>query len=165
LQDKSPTEANVQKAKFSSVYVLMIFCLFAFGVFFTIMLAANAYQAQNEITTQGQNERILMSYIRTKVRNADTSAAVFVGQYHGLNALGIRENLGGYSFITFIYLYNGWVREIFFEEGYYFELGDSTPIIQVDALRFDRVEHGLIRVMTQEGSKYIFPRSTEGGAF
>lgn len=158
----------MQKNIFGSVFVLMVFCLFAFGVFITIMLSASTYRAQTDITLEGQNERILLSYVRTKVRGADSAGAVFVGEHHGINALGIREELGGRDFVTFIYFYDGWARELFFEYGLAFAPGESIPIIATGSLGFEALPNGLIRVVTDAGDMYIYPRSgigVQGGDF
>ena len=126
------------------------------------MLAASTYQAQNEITQQGQNERILLSYVRTKVRAADTAHAIFVGNHHGINALGIHEVLGEErrDFITYIYYYDGWAREVFFEYGLDFAPGESIAIIETTGISFEDAHSGLIRVVTDAGNMYIYPRTT-----
>ncbi|MCL2365020.1 MAG: DUF4860 domain-containing protein [Defluviitaleaceae bacterium] len=157
----------MQKSRVGSVFVLLVFCLFAFGVFVTIMLAASTYQSQNETTMQGQNERILLSYVRTKVRAADSARAIFVGEHHGINALGIHEVLGEgeYSFITYIYFYNGWARELFFEYGLDFAPGESIAIIETTGITFEYVDRGLIRVVTDAGDMYIYPRTGIGTTF
>ena len=154
----------MQKSRIGSVFVLLVFCLFAFGVFITIMLAASTYQAQNETTMQSQNERILMSYVRTKVRAADTARAIFVGEHHGVNALGIHEVLGegGYDFVTYIYYYDGWARELFFEYGLHFALGESIAIIETSGITFEDMGNGLIRVVTDAGYMYLYPRTGVG---
>jgi hypothetical protein len=148
----------MKKNMFGSVFVLLIFCLFAFGVFVTIMLSASTYQAQNETTTTGQSERIILSYVRTKIREADALNAVSVGSHHGINTLIISETLGGREYVTYVYHYDGWVREIFFEYGLEFLPGDGIAVMAAGSLWFEELQNGLLRVVTETGKMYISPR-------
>jgi len=167
--------------KIDTVFVLVIFCIFAGSVMLVIMLGGGAYANINEIANENRDERILLSYIRTKIRNTDTAGAVSVGEFHGINALFLQENIGGRDFITKIYLYNGAVHELFFEMlencsaisaggngnahsafcSYCetFLPADGAIIIRTDYLRFSEAENGLLQVCTPLGSAFILPRS------
>jgi len=145
--------------KIETVFVLVIFCIFAGSVMLVVMLSGGAYANINEIANESREERILLSYIRTKIRNTDTAGAVSVGEFHGLNALFLEENIGGRDFITKIYLYNGAVHELFFECGETFLPEDGAVIIRTDYLRFSEAENGLIQVCTTLGSAFILPRA------
>ena len=157
------------KSRIDTVFVLVIFCVFAFCVLLVIMLSASAYTNMNEIS-RGQNERILLSYIRTKIRNADIAGAVSVGEFHGISTLLLEENIGGRKFVTKIFMYEGAVRELFFEnffarDGNFsedipaFEPQDGVAIIRAEELKFSAREGGLIQVCTKIGSTFILPRA------
>ena len=143
-----------------TVFVLMIFCGFAISVFLVLILGGSTYQNMNDISQEGQSERIVMSYIRTKIRNIDD---VTVGQVDNTTTLELKEHLAGRTFVTIIYLYDGWVREHFHELGRDVRLGDGVPIIDVDALDFEAIDSGLIRVSTNHGDMIILPRSGRQG--
>ena len=153
----------MQRSRTDTVFVLLIFCVFATSVFLVLMLGASTYQNMSEISGQGQNERVLLSYIRTKIRNADSGGRIYISSHHGIPALSIGEVLDDRYFVTLIYLYDGWVRELFHEEGLDFMLGESIPVIRVDSLEFENAENGLIRVSTDYGSMLILPRTESGG--
>jgi len=154
----------MQKSRVDTVFVLLIFCVFATSVFLVIMLSGSTYQRMNEITADGQNERIVLSYIRTKIRNADVDGAVVVSDYNGVSALSISEHIEDRVFITYIYFYDGWVYELFHEQGSSFALDEAVPILQVGSLEFTQIEDNLIQVTTNKGIMLIHPRSTLGGA-
>jgi len=151
------------QSKVDAVFVLMIFSIFATSVFLVIMLSGSTYSNMNEVTSVGQNERIALSYVRTKIRNADTAFSINVTDFHGISALLIEERFGEFKFFTYIYLYDGFVNEIFFEEGLNFMPSDGVPIIRAGELNFSQVASNLIRVETDEGSLLISPRSVGGG--
>ena len=141
------------------VFVLMIFCTFAVSVFLVLILSGSIYRNMADISSDGQNERIALSYIRTKIRNTDSAGGVSVDNFQGVPALALEEYIGGSTFVTFIYHYNGWIHELFHERGHYFLPGDGVAVVRVDSLEFEEVEEGLIRVVTDHGSLLIYPRS------
>ena len=143
-----------------TVFVLMIFCAFALSVFLVLMLSGSTYQNMNEIAREGQNERIVLSYVRTKIRTLDSAGSVSVGNVGEASALLLREELYGRSFVTAIYFYDGWVRELFAEDGKDFLPQSGVPVIRADSLRFEVVGDGLIRASTDLKTLLISPRST-----
>jgi len=151
------------KNRIDTVFVLTIFCIFATSVLLVIMLSGSTYANMTDISHSGQNERILLSYIRTKIRSTDNANAISVGYFHGNSALFLEENLNGREFVTAIYLHDGVVRELFHERGSEFLPEDGVTIIRTDSLIFEEAEGGLIRVCTDIGEFLIFPRSRMGG--
>ena len=145
-----------------TVFVLMIFCVFAVSVFLVLMLSGSTYSNIVRMSGEGQNERIALSYIRTRVRNADSAESVFVGEFHGLSALRLKERFDEHTFVTQIYLYDGWIFELFHMEGLEFMPQDGVPIIRADYLSFYEITEGLIRVSTDTGSLLIHTRSSTG---
>jgi len=148
--------------KVDTVFVLMIFCVFAVSVFLVLMLSGSTYRNIADISSEGRDDRIAMSYIRTKVRNADSAGSIYVSEFHGLSALSLEEYFGGNTFVTHIYAYDGWIFELFHVAGVEFTPEDGVPIIRADYLSFEEIAGGLIRVSTDSGSLFIYPRSGVG---
>ena len=153
-----------KKNKTDSVFVLTVFCFFTVSVFLVIMFAASTYTRITDISRNGQNERIILSYIRTKIRSADSAGAISVGEFHGLSALFIEEFLDEREFITVIYNYNGMVYELFCEKDSGLLPEDGISIIAVGTLGFEQSNAGLIRAFTENEGFYIYPRSGIGGS-
>ena len=154
--------------KIDTAFALMVFCVFAVSVFLVLILSASAYVNTADIANDGRNERIALSYVRTKIRATDTAGAVHLGDFGGVQALHLTERFDDREFVTLIYYYNGWVRELFHEIGFEFEPADGIPLFQIDApgLMFEWLDGGLLRVSTAHDTMLIFPRSAEdfGGA-
>jgi len=146
--------------KIDTAFVLMVFCVFAISVFMVLVLSASTYSNMNDLSAEGQNERIALSYIRTKIRNADTAGAISIEDFYGIPSLAISESLGGRQFVTRIYFYNGWLYEIFHERGIYFQPEDGIRLLELAALSFELIEYGMIQVTTNHGSTIVMPRST-----
>lgn len=106
----------------------MVFCVFAGCVLLVIMLGGSTYASMNEIAAEGRDERVLLSYVRTKIRSTDSAGAISVGYFNGASALFIEENFDGHEFITRIYLYDGWVRELFHHKDNELLPGDGAAV-------------------------------------
>ncbi|MDR0273270.1 MAG: DUF4860 domain-containing protein, partial [Clostridiales bacterium] len=115
--------------KTDNVFVLVIFLIFASSVLLVLIFGGSTYRRIAEISQDGSDERILLSYVRTKIRTGDVGGSISVENFHGISALSIEENFDERSFVTYIYLHDGWVRELFFENGENFFPDDGTPIV------------------------------------
>jgi len=128
-----------------------------------LMFSASIYQNMTEISREEHDERTVLSYIRTKVRNNDADGNVSVGEFQGLPTLYYEEEIGGVAYRTSVYHYNGWVFELFSEADLDFHPQDGVPIMELGDLNFEQLEHGLIRVSSGTKDLLIFPRSNSAG--
>lgn len=141
------------------IFVLIIFCGFAVSVFLVLLLSGSTYLNMVDMSRSGRDERIVLSYIRARIRTNDSADAITIGTFEGLSALILEENLYGRVFVTKIYLYDGWVRELFHEYGQEFAPSDGVPIIRVGSLSFVDKGSGMMQVSTDYASLLIYQRS------
>ena len=148
-----------------TVFVLVIFCIFAMSVLLVLMLSGSIYGHITDVSSEGRDERIVLSYIRTKIRNTDSKGVISIIDFHGINTLSLKENLGEREFVTWIYVYDGWVRELFHEAGNFqidFMPENGIALVRADFLNFEIIENNLLQVKTGFGSMLIYPRSEIG---
>jgi len=144
--------------RIDTVFVLIVFCIFAISVLTVLMLGANTYSHITEMSREDQAERTALSYIWTKIKNGDEAGSVSVGDFHGLSSLRIDEEFDGIRYRTVIYHYDGWVFELFSEADLEFYPEDGVRIIAADGLEFSALDYGLIRVSAGTRSLLISPR-------
>ena len=144
--------------KADTVLVLILFSVFAISVLFVIMLSASIYRNMTEITRDSQEERTVLSYIWSKVKNHDEAGNVYVGEFGGLTALCFDKEYGGTMFQTAIYHHDGWVCELFYEKGVRLYPEDGIQIVKIDELTFEEIDYGLIRASAGARSLLISPR-------
>jgi hypothetical protein len=149
---------TVRNKRGDTVFVLIIFCIFAVSVLLVLMLGASTYQNMTEISRESQTERTVLSYIRTKVKNDDDAGKVYIVDFHGLSALCFEEELGGVSYRTLIYHYDGWVYELFSESEIDLSPDTGVRVIRIDDLTFEKQEHGLLKVSAGDMDLFISPR-------
>ena len=145
-----------------TIFVLIVFSIFAFSVLMVLMLGASVYKNVNDISRQGHFEHTTMSYIWTKVKNFDDAGSIHVGSFNGKSALFIDEKLGDTDFRTVIYSYDGWLYELFSETVLDFRSGDGVRIIEINDLVFRDAVNGTIEVKAGDMSMILAPRSGLG---
>jgi len=143
-----------------TVFVLIVFSIFAFSVLMVLMLGAGVYRNVNDMSREGQQENTALSYIWSKTKNFDNADSIKVGDFNGVSALFIDERLGGTDFRTVIYHHDGWLLELFSEMTLEFSLEDGRRIISIDEMNFESISDGLIRVTTGNRSLLLSPRSS-----
>ena len=145
--------------KIDTVFVLIIFSVFALSVLMVLMLGAKVYKNMTDMTREGQDERTLLSYIWTKVKNNDEAGSIYIGEFSGLPALCFDENINDTKYQTVIYHYKGWVYELFSEIGDEFLPEDGIKIMQINDLTFEEQGYGLIKASSGARTLLISPRS------
>ena len=146
------------KNRVETVFVLVIFSVFALSVLMVLMLGAGVYKNMTEISRESQDERIALSFIWTKVKNGDEAGKVYVGEFSGMPALCFDSEYGDADYRTVIYHYDGWVYELFSEIGYDFGPEDGVKIFAIESLSFAEAEYGMIKVTAGDRSLLISPR-------
>jgi len=142
-----------------TIFVLIVFSIFAFSVLMVLMLGASVYRNINDISYEGQSEHTALSYIWTKTKNFDDAGSIHVGDFNGVPALFINEKLGDTDFRTAIYKYDGWLVELFSETSLEFYPEDGVRVIQIDDLDFKEISDGLIEVSIGNKNLILSPRS------
>ncbi|MCL2201816.1 MAG: DUF4860 domain-containing protein [Oscillospiraceae bacterium] len=151
---------RVGKHRIDTIFVLIIFCIFAVSVLMVLMLGASIYQNMTEISRENQEERTVLSYIRTKIRNNDENWRIYIGEFAGLPALVYDEEFDGRQFRTVIYHYNGWLYELFTEVGLELFPTDGKQIMELGGISFEECGYGMIRVTSGPKSLMIYQRTS-----
>ena len=153
---------KIRGRSIDTIFVLIVFSIFAFSVLMVLMLGASIYKNINDISREGEHERTALSYVRTKTRNFDVAGNIYVDDFHGVSALYIDEKIDGTDFSTLIYGYDGWLYELFHDTSLDFSLDGGVRISRIDDISFDQLDHGLIRVTAGDLNLLLSPRSSSG---
>ena len=97
----------------SGIAALVIFCVFALCALGVLLTGANSYRSLTQRDAQSYDSRTVVQYLSTKVRQTAAPESVEVAQFEGVTALCFSEELQGNTYITRIYCYDGWLKELF----------------------------------------------------
>ena len=145
-----------------TVFVLMTFCVFAAAVLLVLMFSAKTYKNMTDLSREGYSAQTGLSYIWSRVKNEDEAGRIYVGEFEGQPALCFNAVYNNAPYRTMIYLYNGWIRELFSEAHMEFYPEDGVPVIEAESFDIEQLENGLIKVATDSGSLLVYPRGQAG---
>lgn len=156
-----------QKSHIEGLLVLVLFGIFAVCILLVLLTGAGAYERLVQREQKTYAERTVPQYITTKVRQADAQGAVSIGMLDGVEVLELRERLQEENYITRIYCYDGWLRELFSAESVSFQPEDGESILEAEQVDFLLQNSCLfVRVTDADGEKtelVLKLRSAEGG--
>lgn len=155
------------KSSIEGLLVLLIFGIFAVCIMMVLLTGAGAYK---RLVQQGQDSyatRTVPHYLATKIRQADESGAISVGEFGEAETLEITETIGEKQYVTRIYCYEGYIRELFSVKEGSFEPTAGEPILEAEKMELS-LEDGclMVEVTGKNGvvtSQKLMLRSTEGG--
>ena len=133
----------------SGLFIFMLLGLFA--VFSTVMVLLGARAYRNITANQAAHnvERIAPAYLRSMVRAADETDAFLIEQVGDSDALTITQVFDGEIFDTYIYCYQGVLRESFISSEIDFVPENGEEICAMDRMVID-IEDGLMHIRLYE---------------
>ena len=133
--------------KIDTIFALMLFFVFTVSVLFVLMNGAISYKSISLYSQSSFYDRTCISYINTKIKHYDnTENTISISDINGTKALKISEIIDGTAYSTYIYLYNGMVKELFCENDANIDLEFGIDIINAYALDFNAVSPNLIHI-------------------
>ncbi|MCL1849761.1 MAG: DUF4860 domain-containing protein [Clostridiales bacterium] len=134
------------KIRVDTAGVFMLGAVFLFLSIGLVMMGGSVYRSV--IKGSGENDQIrtTFAYLANQVRRADAYGGVEVGEWEGQQALLLNQDFGGWEYITYLYYYDGALRELFVEKGTELDVEAGLPIVWLEGVGFEADERGLITV-------------------
>jgi len=146
------------RRKTDTIIILLVFCVFIMSVLTVLSLSGTSYKNIITLTQKTQDEHIGLSFIWTKVKTNDEIDRIYLSSIHDLPALCIESEFDGYTFYTMIYHYNGWLHEMFFEEGFPQKPENGFPLVRATTFHLEELEQGLLKITLDNESLLLSPR-------
>ena len=143
-------ETNGQTEK---VLTLVLFAVLAVCMILVLLTGAGVYKRLTERGQKSYETRTVPLYLATKVRQADSAGAVVTEREYGLEVLQLKEQIDGISYVTRIYCYEGYVRELFSAETVPFDPTAGEKIAPAAELRFSLTGESLQVTVTLEDGR------------
>ena len=138
------------KHHIDGLLALLLFSVFAVCILSVLLTGADAYRGLTRRDRASYEQRTCMQYLATKVRQAPS---VSVGEFGGTQALLLWEEIDGARYLTRIYCFDGWVRELFSSDEDGFLPEDGEKVIQARRMSL-ALEDGLLSLsVTDDGGR------------
>lgn len=146
---------------------LLLFGVFAVCLLVVLLTGADSYQRLTERDQAASDGRTCAQYLTTRVRQADEGQAVSVERFGDGGALCFTQSIVGEAYVTRIYVYDGWLMELFCRDGAELEPADGERIMSARSLEAEERD-GLLRlsIAPESGEAVellLSLRSGEGG--
>ncbi|MBQ3030974.1 MAG: DUF4860 domain-containing protein [Anaerotignum sp.] len=136
---------NEQKQlKMGSLLALMVFGVFAACLLFLLLTGADVYQKMRQRDTATYESRTAVQYMTTRVHQADRAESITAEAFDGLDALVLREEIGGETYETKLYCYDGWLMELYAAADSDLSPADGEKILELKGLELS-LQDGLLQ--------------------
>ena len=150
-----------EKHHIDGLIALVLFGVFAACILSVLLTGSDAYRRLTERDRETFGTRTCLQYVATKVRQAKSGGDIAVEDFDGTSALCIYEEIGGNRYVTRVYCYDGWLREIFTSASTHSLAEDGEKIIRAEQLGFE-LEDGLLTAELSGGGSLTLSLRGEG---
>ena len=140
--------------KFDSIFVLLLITLFAATSFLLILIGAKQYRFVTDTMNKNYETRTTSSYLTEKIRQSDSFGAITVTTLEGVPALSITTIENDVSYITYIYYYEGALRELIVTEHSVFALSSGQKIMELQEFIPTFISNSLLCIQVTNTSSY-----------
>ena len=126
----------------SLISMVFILGIFAVSALFLVNIGVQVYK--NIVTANNDNFelRTSLSYVATKVRQADSAGMVELREMDGLRVLVLGEENEDGAFETYLYFWDGYLYEHFMEKGGFFEPGYGMETFEAASFWMEQTREG-----------------------
>lgn len=133
-----------QRHIIDTLFVITLFCVFALSAIFLITIGANIYGKTVNNMEDNFNSRTALAYVTEKMRQSDSSDSFSIGTYYECPALIISSKIANTQYYTYLYEYNGYLKELMIREGITLDPDTGQNIIAVSDFRLTQINEHLM---------------------
>ena len=138
--------------KFDTIFILILLTLFAATSFLLVLIGAKQYRFVTDVMNQNFETRTTASYLSEKIRQSDSLNAITVTTLEGIPALAITSLENNTSYTTYIYCYDGVLRELLVTEHSVFTLSGGQEIMKLHSFIPELVNPTLLSIQVTDTS-------------
>lgn len=135
-----------QKHVFDALFVILLFFIFLICALSIVVIGSSVYNQVTQNMNEHFSNKTALSYIVEKVRQNDVAGGIELTEKEGINTLQISSQINEEEFVTFIYVLNGQLMELFVRSDNLLPLSAGETIMDVNAMAMERIQDGLISV-------------------
>ena len=131
---------------------LMLTCVFGATLLLSLATGASVYRRVADRVEQSAAQRLGLTYITAKIQSYDEAGKVVPAVYvdpsaQEADAVVLYQDIEGVSYWTILYVYDGWLRELFCQEGWPLGPEVGLPIVEAQSLVVTEPAEGLLHLV------------------
>lgn len=136
------------------IFTITLFSLFLILSVLLVLFGANIYQKISAESSVNETMRTSISYIQEKVRQCDHEASVQVENHDGIDTLALHTSLGTDNYVTYIYYYDGSLKELFTKSSLDFNPSAGNSITDISAFSITK-DSSLIHIILTDTNNQL----------
>lgn len=148
------------------LFAVLTFLLYAGSLIALVYMGAQVYQSVTARMNDHYSTRTAQAYIMEKVRQNDEAGCVGTAEIEGQKVLALKQEIKGQDYVTYIYVHEGALRELFTRADREVSLKDGTEILELGGLTVEEAQEGFLKaaLTDREGFTRTFwiHRESEG---
>lgn len=157
------------KNSISAIAALILLAVFAAGILSVLLGGADVYKRLAERNTVSYDRSTCLQYLTNKIHQAPSSDAVMIADFGECESLVISENIKGNEYWTRIYLYEGWLMELFTAADSGLMPEDGEKIMPIESFRVicsdDLLQINIADLSGNEDELFLTLRGKEWGSY
>lgn len=130
------------------IFPIALFFVFAASSLVVLILAADIYASTTNHFQINDESRTALSYISEKIRQNDTEGALGITTIEDTDCLTISRNYQEIPCTTYIYEYEGMLKELFIQDGVSFSLKSGKDIMEITSFSVQQLDSKLYQFTT-----------------
>ena len=122
---------------------LALFLVFALFALFFALFGGRVYKAIAADMQDNYELRASLSYVANKLRGADTQGGCGIENIGNVDAIVLKHEYYGNEYRTYIYYYDGMLRELFVASEIAFDPAMGLGIASLSAFTFEQTDRGI----------------------
>lgn len=124
-------------------FPIVLFFVFAASALMVVMLAASVYGNTTDGLQVNDQSRTALSYVSEKVRQSDAQGGMKIVNIEGTQCLSMSAEYNGTGYVTYIYEYDGMLKELFVRDDAPISLKSGMDITEISSMSMKQGEGGL----------------------
>ena len=139
----------------SGLFSLLLFGLFVLFLLIMLLFSAQIYQQSIKKADSETDLGTVSSYIATKFRQHDVQDGIFTDELNDIPALCFRDTINNQDYITYLYLDDGRLKELFTADGSSAQANAGTAIASLSDFQIEENANGFYHVFLQSTAPYL----------
>ena len=131
--------------RLDTIFVMVLLTLFGITAFILVLIGVKQYKVTVNTMNHNYETRTATSFLIEKIHQADKDACVSITEFYNTTALTITSTSNGSTYYTYIYFYEGYLRELFVGEHAIYAPDSGQEIVAISNLSLDPVSPDLVK--------------------
>lgn len=131
---------------------LFLFFVFTFVGICVVLVGAKVYQSVTENMEENYAGRTALAYTAEKIRQHDTADAISLSMVENVPALCLNQHIKDSDYATYIYYYDGYLREAFVKADADVTLLQGSPIVKLPGFIIEKTDNNMYQLTATEHS-------------